>query len=160
MPAERAISRRLKAAKPRSAASARVPSRSAARVRSLRSLRVAACSVITVSIRPYTMLSGRSCNSSHSFRRLTPLPGGRSHLMSVQACTEIDPPGAGREARTLTTGTENPMVDLIDLVQTLTTPHPLDRYLELVHPSLTVRRPRAVITEVDRSVPGSVTLTL
>src|SRR5690606_37458775 len=80
--------------------------------------------------------------------------------MSVQACTEIDPPGAGREARTLTTGTENPMVDLIDLVQTLTTPHPLDRYLELVHPSLTVRRPRAVITEVDRSVPGSVTLTL
>lgn len=52
------------------------------------------------------------------------------------------------------------MVDLIDLVQTLTTPHPVDRYLELVHPTLTVRQMRAEITEVDRSVPGSVTLTL
>lgn len=52
------------------------------------------------------------------------------------------------------------MVDLIDLVQKLTTPHPLDRYLELVHPTLTVRRLRAEITHVRRSVPGSVTLTL
>ncbi|MGQ4619530.1 FAD-binding oxidoreductase [Nocardia sp. R7R-8] len=52
------------------------------------------------------------------------------------------------------------MVDLIDLVQTLTAPHPLDRYLELVRPTLTVRDMRAEITHVRRSAPGSVTLTL
>ncbi|MFI6173330.1 ferredoxin reductase [Nocardia sp. NPDC051052] len=52
------------------------------------------------------------------------------------------------------------MVDLINLVQTLTTPHPLDRYLELVRPTLTAREMRAEILRVDRSVPGSVTLTL
>ncbi|MBF6068369.1 ferredoxin reductase [Nocardia farcinica] len=52
------------------------------------------------------------------------------------------------------------MVDLINLVQTLTTPHPVDRYLELIRPTLTLRQMRAEITEVDRSVPGSVTLTL
>ncbi|MBH0777048.1 ferredoxin reductase [Nocardia bovistercoris] len=52
------------------------------------------------------------------------------------------------------------MVDLIDLVQTLTTPHPLDRYLELVSPTLTARRMRAEIVHVGRSTPGSVTLTL
>ncbi|WP_225732659.1 ferredoxin reductase [Nocardia sp. JCM 34519] len=51
-------------------------------------------------------------------------------------------------------------MDLIDLVQTLTTPHPLDRYLELVHPALTVRQLRAEVVGVDRSTPGSVTLTL
>lgn len=52
------------------------------------------------------------------------------------------------------------MVDLINLVQTLTSPHSLDRYLELVRPTLTVRDMRAEITHTDRSVPGSVTLTL
>ncbi|MGO4616093.1 ferredoxin reductase [Nocardia sp. 2YAB30] len=52
------------------------------------------------------------------------------------------------------------MVDLINLVQTLTSPHPLDRYLELVRPTLTVRDMRAEITHADRSVPRSVTLTL
>ncbi|MEV6771922.1 ferredoxin reductase [Nocardia sp. NPDC051030] len=52
------------------------------------------------------------------------------------------------------------MVGLIDLVQTLTTPHPLDRYLELVHPTLTLRDMRAEITHVRRSAVGSVTLTL
>ncbi|GAA5065573.1 ferredoxin reductase [Nocardia callitridis] len=52
------------------------------------------------------------------------------------------------------------MVDLVNLVQTLTSPHHLDRYLELVKPTLTVRDMRAEITDVDRSVPGSVTLTL
>ncbi|MEU6563882.1 ferredoxin reductase [Nocardia nova] len=52
------------------------------------------------------------------------------------------------------------MVGLLDLVQTLTSPHPLDRYLELVRPTLTVRDLRAEIIGVDRSVPGSVTLTL
>ncbi|MBU3062612.1 ferredoxin reductase [Nocardia sp. NEAU-G5] len=52
------------------------------------------------------------------------------------------------------------MAGLIDLVQTLTTPHTLDRYLELVRPTLTVRDMRAEIVEVDRRTPGSITLTL
>lgn len=52
------------------------------------------------------------------------------------------------------------MVGLLDLVQTMTSPHSLDRYLELVRPSLTLRDLRADIVGVDRSVPGSVTLTL
>lgn len=52
------------------------------------------------------------------------------------------------------------MVGLIDLVQTLTSPHPLDRYLELVRPTLTLRDMRAEITHVRRSAVGSVTLTL
>lgn len=52
------------------------------------------------------------------------------------------------------------MVDLVNLVQTLTSPHPLDRYLELVHPTLTATRMRAEVVRVSRAVPGSVTLTL
>lgn len=52
------------------------------------------------------------------------------------------------------------MVGLLDLVQTMTSPHSLDRYLELVRPSLTLRDLRAEVVEVDRSVPGSLTLTL
>jgi ferredoxin-NADP reductase len=52
------------------------------------------------------------------------------------------------------------MVDLVNLVQTLTTPHPLDRYLELIRPMLTTRVMRAEIIHVRRSVLGSVTLTL
>ncbi|MEV0251108.1 FAD-binding oxidoreductase [Nocardia sp. NPDC050712] len=52
------------------------------------------------------------------------------------------------------------MVDLIDMVQALTTPHPLDRYLELIRPTLTARKLRAEVTHVRRSTPGSVTLTL
>ncbi|MVU76039.1 2Fe-2S iron-sulfur cluster binding domain-containing protein [Nocardia sp. ET3-3] len=53
------------------------------------------------------------------------------------------------------------MVGLIDLVQkTMTTPHPLDRYLELVRPTLVQRSMRAEITHVRRSAVGSVTLTL
>ncbi|WP_282776246.1 MULTISPECIES: ferredoxin reductase [unclassified Nocardia] len=57
------------------------------------------------------------------------------------------------------------MVGLLELVQTLTSPHPLDRYLELVRPTLTVRDMRAEITHVRRhpgpgSAEGSVTLTL
>ena len=49
---------------------------------------------------------------------------------------------------------------LLDLVQTLTTPHPVDRYLELVRPMLTVRDMRARIVGVDRSVPGTLSLSL
>ncbi|GAB2545312.1 ferredoxin reductase [Nocardia heshunensis] len=53
------------------------------------------------------------------------------------------------------------MVGLLDLVQkTMTTPHPLDRYLELVRPTLARRSMRAEITHVRRSAVGSVTLTL
>ncbi len=52
------------------------------------------------------------------------------------------------------------MAGLIDLVQTLTTPHALDRYLELVRPTLTVRDMRAEIVGVDRGTRGSITLTL
>ncbi|WP_459549637.1 ferredoxin reductase [Nocardia sp. X0981] len=52
------------------------------------------------------------------------------------------------------------MAALLDLMQTLTTPHPVDRYLELVRPMLTVRDMRARIVDVDRSVPGTLTLSL
>ncbi|WP_084478921.1 ferredoxin reductase [Nocardia jejuensis] len=52
------------------------------------------------------------------------------------------------------------MAGLIDLVERLTTPHPLDRYLELVHPTFTLRDMRAEITHVRRGTVGSVTLTL
>ncbi|WP_084514453.1 ferredoxin reductase [Nocardia acidivorans] len=52
------------------------------------------------------------------------------------------------------------MVGLIDLVEKLTTPHPLDRYLELVRPTFALRQMRAEITHVRRSAVGSVTLTL
>jgi len=52
------------------------------------------------------------------------------------------------------------MVNLINLMQHLTTPHPLDRYLELAGPMLTARELRARVARVDRSVPGSLKLTL
>jgi ferredoxin-NADP reductase len=45
------------------------------------------------------------------------------------------------------------------LAEALATPHGVDRYLELVHPMLTVRELRAVVVDVRRT-PGSVTLTL
>ncbi len=48
----------------------------------------------------------------------------------------------------------------LKLLEALATPHGVDRYLELVHPMLTVRELRAAVTEVDRSTAGSVTLTL
>jgi stearoyl-CoA 9-desaturase NADPH oxidoreductase len=46
------------------------------------------------------------------------------------------------------------------LFEALATPHGIDRYLELVHPMLTVRDLRASVTAVRRSAEGSVTLTL
>jgi ferredoxin-NADP reductase len=49
---------------------------------------------------------------------------------------------------------------MLNLVQALTTPHALDRYLELVRPTLTVRDLRAEIIEVHRGTRGSITLTL
>jgi ferredoxin-NADP reductase len=48
----------------------------------------------------------------------------------------------------------------LKLVEALATPHGLDRYLELVHPMLTVRELRAQVTEVSRTTADSVTLTL
>ncbi|WP_019928889.1 ferredoxin reductase [Nocardia sp. BMG111209] len=52
------------------------------------------------------------------------------------------------------------MVGLVDLVQTLTTPHAIDRYLELIRPALTVRDLRAEIVRVRHDANGSVTLRL
>src|SRR3954470_19580028 len=46
------------------------------------------------------------------------------------------------------------------LFEALATPHGIDRYLELVHPMLTVRELRAVVTDVERTTADSVTLTL
>src|SRR2546425_11088296 len=48
----------------------------------------------------------------------------------------------------------------LGVVEALAAPHGVDRYLELVHPMLTVRELRAVVTGVDRSTSDSVTLTL
>lgn len=48
---------------------------------------------------------------------------------------------------------------LLPLVEALATPHGIDRYLELVHPMLTVRELRAVVTDVRRH-PHGVTLRL
>jgi stearoyl-CoA 9-desaturase NADPH oxidoreductase len=46
------------------------------------------------------------------------------------------------------------------LVDTLTTPHGVDRYLELVNPMWTVRETRALVEDVRREAPGVATLTL
>ncbi|RZS38807.1 ferredoxin-NADP reductase [Herbihabitans rhizosphaerae] len=48
----------------------------------------------------------------------------------------------------------------LKLLEALTTPHGLDRYLELVNPMLTVRELRARVTDVHRSTSDTVTLTL
>jgi ferredoxin-NADP reductase len=48
----------------------------------------------------------------------------------------------------------------LGVLEALATPHGLDRYLELVHPMLTVHELRAAVTDVERSTSDSVTLTL
>jgi ferredoxin-NADP reductase len=48
----------------------------------------------------------------------------------------------------------------LGVVEALATPHGVDRYLELVHPMLTVRDLRAVVTDVEHTTADSVTLTL
>ncbi|HEV7192995.1 MAG TPA: FAD-binding oxidoreductase [Jatrophihabitantaceae bacterium] len=48
----------------------------------------------------------------------------------------------------------------LGLVEALATPHGVDRYLELVNPMLTVRELRAEVTDVWRTTPDTVTLTL
>src|SRR5689334_6709374 len=45
-------------------------------------------------------------------------------------------------------------------LEALATPHGLDRYLELIHPMLTVRDLRAVVTEAVRPTADTVRLTL
>jgi ferredoxin-NADP reductase len=47
-----------------------------------------------------------------------------------------------------------------ELLETVAAPHGVDRYLELVHPMLTVRELRAEVTAVHRSTSDTVTLTL
>jgi ferredoxin-NADP reductase len=47
-----------------------------------------------------------------------------------------------------------------DLVDRLTAPHGVDRYLELVHPTWTVREVRAEVVRAQRQTPGTVTLAL
>jgi stearoyl-CoA 9-desaturase NADPH oxidoreductase len=48
----------------------------------------------------------------------------------------------------------------LGMFEALATPHGVDRYLELIHPMLTVRELRAVVTDVERSAADSITLTL
>lgn len=45
-------------------------------------------------------------------------------------------------------------------LESLTTPHSVDRYLELIHPRLTVRELRAVVTRVERVAVDELALTL
>src|SRR3954454_18200338 len=48
----------------------------------------------------------------------------------------------------------------LGVLEPLATPHGVDRYLELIHPMLTVRELRAVVTDVERTTADSVILTL
>jgi ferredoxin-NADP reductase len=48
----------------------------------------------------------------------------------------------------------------LNVIEALATPHGVDRYLELIHPMLTVRELRAAVTDVRRGTADSVTLTL
>jgi ferredoxin-NADP reductase len=48
----------------------------------------------------------------------------------------------------------------VAVLEALATPHGIDRYLELLHPMLTVRELRAVVTGVERPTADSVVLTL
>jgi ferredoxin-NADP reductase len=58
------------------------------------------------------------------------------------------------------TAPKRPRFSPLATLEALATPHRLDRYLELVHPMLTVRELRAVVTDVERSTADTVTLTL
>jgi ferredoxin-NADP reductase len=66
------------------------------------------------------------------------------------------PPAAAKAAKT----TERRKFSPLALFEALATPHGVDRYLELVHPMLTVRDLRAEVTAVHRSTADTVTLTL
>src|SRR5579875_2264680 len=68
-------------------------------------------------------------------------------LFSVRTFTELQ-------------GGESTMAAPLRVLETLATPHGIDRYLELVSPMLTLRELRAKVCEVSRSTPDSVTLTL
>jgi ferredoxin-NADP reductase len=60
----------------------------------------------------------------------------------------------------LLTAPKRPRFSPLATLEALATPHRLDRYLELVHPMLTVRELRAVVTDVERSTADALTLTL
>src|SRR5574342_510441 len=49
---------------------------------------------------------------------------------------------------------------LVAVLDALATPHGIDRYLELIDPTWSVREARARVTEARRQTAGSVTLTL
>src|SRR6201996_9318626 len=66
------------------------------------------------------------------------------------ATVTSDPPRAGLGRRML----GSPVIDL------LLGPHGVDRYLELIRPTLTVADARAEVVAVGRQSPRSVTLTL
>lgn len=64
---------------------------------------------------------------------------------------------------TLVPGREGPprrRFSTLRLAEALATPHAVDRYLELVHPMLTVRELRARVVDVRRTTADSTTLTL
>jgi ferredoxin-NADP reductase len=58
------------------------------------------------------------------------------------------------------TSPRRPRLSPLALFEALATPHGIDRYLELVHPMLTVRELRAEVVHVHRSTDDTVTLTL
>src|SRR5690242_8087656 len=58
------------------------------------------------------------------------------------------------------TAPRRPRFSPLATLEALATPHGVDRYLELVHPMLTVRELRAVVTDVERATADTVTLTL
>ncbi|MDT4905934.1 MAG: stearoyl-CoA 9-desaturase oxidoreductase [Pseudonocardiales bacterium] len=62
--------------------------------------------------------------------------------------------------RLLPLGTVEALASKLGALEALATPHGVDRYLELVHPMLTVRELRAVVTDVQRGTADSITLTL
>jgi ferredoxin-NADP reductase len=70
------------------------------------------------------------------------------------------PHGTAARRRLAPFGALEAVASRLGAVEALATPHGVDRYLELVHPMLTVRELRAVVTDVERSTDDSVTLTL
>jgi ferredoxin-NADP reductase len=70
------------------------------------------------------------------------------------------PHGSTTRRRLSPLGPLEAVASKLGVIEALATPHGVDRYLELVHPMLTVRELRAVVTDVQRSTADSVTLTL
>src|SRR6266550_9361776 len=79
-------------------------------------------------------------------------PKARANLMTTSAPTRPRPPKPVRRLgrRLLASG----------LLETLAAPHGVDRYLELIRPSWSLREIRAEILDVRRQTADSVTLSL